>query len=80
MVALETGPSSQIFMVHEELLTEHSPFFQAAIKKEWNESQDRNIPLPDDDPEVVSLYVNWTYTGRILSRPSDPTSEEGALR
>ena len=79
IVALETGPTSQIFNVHEELLAEHSPFFQAAIKKEWIESQHRLIPLPDDDPDVVSLYVHWTYAGRILSRPSDPTSEEAPL-
>ena len=68
----------QSYVVHEELLCKHSPFFQAAVKKEWNETRYRIIPLPDDKQNVVSLYVNWIYAGRILSRTSDLTNGHGS--
>jgi hypothetical protein len=75
IVSLDVGPHPEIYAVHEDLLCEHSPFFQAAVKEEWREPHDR-IPLPHDDPDVVCLYLHWTYAGRILSRKSDSTNEE----
>jgi hypothetical protein len=63
------------YQVHETLLSERSRFFASASKAEWKEGQDHRVPLPDDTPSVVDLYVQWIYSGRILSRKS-PVEEE----
>ncbi|KAF2158361.1 hypothetical protein M409DRAFT_31115 [Zasmidium cellare ATCC 36951] len=47
----------------------NSEFFAAALKKEWQEGQKRQVPLPADRPKVVDLYVHWLYTGKIFVRP-----------
>ncbi len=78
MITLAAGPGPQSYVVHEELLCEHSPFFKAAVKKEWKEAQERIIPLPDDGPEVVCLYVHWVYACRILSRHANLANESGS--
>jgi hypothetical protein len=64
------GPEEEELKVHEELLCDGSPFFASASKKEWLESQRRRIPLPDDKPYIVDLYLQWMYGGRIFSRQS----------
>jgi hypothetical protein len=52
--------------VHEALLSERSEFFTSASKEERKEGQEHRVPLPDDAPSVVDLYVQWIYGGRIL--------------
>ena len=75
MVTLAVGPEEHPYIVHEQLLCEHAPFFRSATKEEWEEGKEHTIPLPDDDPEVVSLYLNGVYNGRISSQRS--TAETG---
>lgn len=62
------GEEGQPFHVHEQRLCDRSPFFTKAFQKEWKEGQERTIPLPDDDPGVFDLYVQWIYRGQIFSR------------
>ena len=65
------GPNLQhSYVVHEQLLCEYAPFFQAATKDVWKGDKDPTIPLKEDSPDIVSLYVHWIYTNRILSRDS----------
>ena len=45
------------------------------MKKDWKESQERTIPLPDDEPEIFNLYVQWKYQGRVLSRDATVAPE-----
>ncbi|TKA56516.1 hypothetical protein B0A55_13013 [Friedmanniomyces simplex] len=80
-VTVLVGEDGHSFSVHEGLLCENSPFFTSAMKKEWAEGQKREIPLPDDKPEVFNLYAEWKYTGKLLSRlsPSDSGSNGGEL-
>ncbi|GIZ37303.1 hypothetical protein CKM354_000075300 [Cercospora kikuchii] len=53
------------FHVHEDLLREHSHFFDAALKNQWKEAQERKIALPEDKPDIVDMYVQWLYGGKI---------------
>jgi hypothetical protein len=64
------GAQEERFKVHRELLCNNSDFFVSASKKEWMEFQKHQITLPDDDPGVVDLYIQWIYSGRIFSRQS----------
>ena len=74
-MTLVVGEEAFPLVIHKQMICEHSVFFQTAMKKEWQEGQDRTIPLPDDRVEVVSLYVQWTYYDRILSH-GNPTMAE----
>jgi hypothetical protein len=58
------------------LLSKRSEFFASASKEEWKEGQERRVPLPDDTPSVVDLYVQWIYTGGIFS-PDKPIEDDG---
>ena len=64
------------YKVHETLLSKRSEFFASASKEEWKEGQERRVPLPDDTPSVVDLYVQWIYTGGIVS-PDRPIEDDG---
>jgi hypothetical protein len=64
------------YKVHETLPCEASEFFSSASKEEWKEGQEHQIPLPDDTPSVVDLYVQWVYTGRIIRHETEADEEE----
>jgi hypothetical protein len=63
--------------VHEDILCKGSPFFASACKEEWKQGREHYIPLKGDEPSIVDLYLQWIYTGRIFSRPSDEGGPEG---
>ena len=48
------------------------------MKEEWKESQERAVPLPDDDPKVVDLYTQWLYCRKVLSHDSTLISERNS--
>ncbi|KAJ4290839.1 hypothetical protein N0V90_010034 [Kalmusia sp. IMI 367209] len=50
------------FSIHEGLLTPRAEYFTRALKGHWQESDDRVINLPDDDPDAFSLYSKILYT------------------
>ncbi|KAF2998517.1 hypothetical protein E8E13_004340 [Curvularia kusanoi] len=49
------------FFVHEALICSYSPFFQNAMKKEWKESEERKVTLPEDEPNVFLTYMKIIY-------------------
>jgi hypothetical protein len=63
-VCVGTEPCQANFTVHEDLLRGSSKFFEAALGREWLESQERRVQLSEFDPETFALYVQWLYTGR----------------
>ncbi|OCL06071.1 hypothetical protein AOQ84DRAFT_411931, partial [Glonium stellatum] len=56
------------FHIHKELLSDNSPFFTNAMKKEWTKCDDCILELPDDDPNAVQIYVAWLYCNRIFAQ------------
>lgn len=53
------------FIVHERLVNPRSEFVRLALRGDWKEAQERTIKLPEDDPEVFSVYQQWLYDGLI---------------
>jgi hypothetical protein len=49
------------FIVHERLVSPRSEFARLALRGVWKEAQERTIKLPEDDPEVFSVYQQWLY-------------------
>ncbi|KAK5710625.1 hypothetical protein LTR17_018800 [Elasticomyces elasticus] len=60
------GPNKQEFMVHKDMTTRRSSFFQAAASQRWSASgSGKFIELGDDDPSVFSAYLECLYTGVV---------------
>ncbi|KAF2679105.1 hypothetical protein K458DRAFT_490786 [Lentithecium fluviatile CBS 122367] len=59
------------FHVHEALLASHSPFFKAALTRDWQEAKDRVVNFPEDDVETFRLCIHFLYTGKLAVQP-DP--------
>lgn len=61
VVTLNVGPDRHTFHVHQELLFNTSPVFKAAFSKTYQESNERCMTLPDEDPETVERLMQWLY-------------------
>ncbi|KAI8633281.1 hypothetical protein F5Y19DRAFT_417325 [Xylariaceae sp. FL1651] len=51
------------FKVHRAIVCTQSPFFDKAISNGFKESMTRVIDLPDDDPDIFKLFLQFLYTG-----------------
>lgn len=61
IVTLNVGPDKHTFHVHQELLFNSSPVFKAAFSGAYQESSERCMALPDEDPEIVERLMQWLY-------------------
>ena len=59
-----------------------SAFFSHAVHGAWKEAEERKVTLPEDDPEVFSLYFNAVYSDKIrtVSSENNDRSVEGHLQ
>jgi hypothetical protein len=68
LVTLLVGPEQKKMVVHGTYLARDSEFFQAALKKERIEGQTRIISLPEQCPEIMAHYMNYTYSKILFSK------------
>ncbi|KAF2241927.1 hypothetical protein BU26DRAFT_395163, partial [Trematosphaeria pertusa] len=62
----QESASQQKFQAHKDILTSHSPFFEAAVNSTtWAEGLDKVVRMPDDDPEAFGIWLQLTYTGKM---------------
>lgn len=59
------GEEHAAFGVHEDLLRVSSLFFDNAMSGDWQESKQRTVQLPEDEPKIFALYVHWLYFGTL---------------
>jgi hypothetical protein len=67
-VVLLVGKEQQEMLVHTNIISAHSTFFRTALKKEWKEGQTRVIKLPEDDPDIVTRYLDFVYHNRLVTQ------------
>jgi len=67
IITVVVGQEPRLFAAHEDVLG-HSPFFAAACKDQFFESNDRRIYLPDEDAEVFSCVLEYLYKGDYYPR------------
>ena len=72
-VTVGSGELEETFNVHEELLTNHSEYFQAALNSRFIEGQNKSIRLEEHDPSAFDLLVQYLYKGHY-SIPDWPDS------
>ncbi|KAF2107104.1 hypothetical protein BDV96DRAFT_590110 [Lophiotrema nucula] len=53
----------EVFNVHKVVVCNRVEFFARAIRFPGKESNDANVDLPEDDPSVVKLLVQYMYEG-----------------
>jgi len=61
------GPEQRLFAGHEDVLC-RSPFFAAACKGQFFESQSKRINLPEEQAEVLSSILEYLYKGDYSPR------------
>ncbi|KAF3037589.1 hypothetical protein E8E11_005398 [Didymella keratinophila] len=52
------------FVVHEDLLTYHSPFFRAVFKGGFEEAANKKVQLDEVDKDTIELVVGDNGTGK----------------
>lgn len=62
---IAVGPQGEISSVHEKLIRASSPFFDKALSGAWQESHERTVRLPEDEPEIFAIYVHWLYYATV---------------
>ncbi|KAF6843137.1 hypothetical protein CMUS01_02417 [Colletotrichum musicola] len=67
IVTLTVGREGRLFAAHEDVLFQ-SPFFEAACRGQFFESQSKRISLPDEEPEVFSAVLEYLYKGDYYPR------------
>lgn len=75
---LVVGLKKKEFTVHKKTLITTSDFFKACCDgHDWKESNTKTIELPEEDPEAVSTYLSFLYTGElVVTKDALPTSAE----
>ncbi|CAI7671915.1 unnamed protein product [Penicillium bialowiezense] len=71
---VKVGPNKESFSIHEKLISSCSPFFDTALAGPWKEASEHSVKLPEDEPEIFTLYVRWLYSGQI-----NPLSDQAGL-
>lgn len=61
------GREGRLFAAHEDQLT-RSPFFAAALKGQFFESDVKKVVLPDEEPEILSCVLEYLYKGDYTPR------------
>lgn len=54
------------FLVYEDIFRQQSPFFEAALGRDFKEAHDRVVKLPEHTPEAFEIYLRWVYSSRIV--------------
>lgn len=62
------GKEGRLFAAHEDVLSS-SPFFAAACRGQFLESQSKRIDLPDEEPEIFSCVLEYLYVSILFCTP-----------
>ncbi|PMD48966.1 hypothetical protein L207DRAFT_627605 [Hyaloscypha variabilis F] len=71
-IVVDHGVNRQTFVIHKNLISRHSPFFNEALTSAADEIQ--SMTLEDVEAKIFGLFVHWLYTeakkkSQIHSRP-----------
>lgn len=53
---------TRTWKLHKDLLSQHSNYFDTAIKTNSEEASTGKFSLENEDPAVFALFVNWLYS------------------
>ena len=64
-VIIYVGPERKRYLIHKDLLTTQSEFFDRALNGNFKEAEQNLIYLEEESPAAFDLLVGWLYEGRI---------------
>jgi hypothetical protein len=64
-----SSSNSLTWFLPRRLVSHHSIFLAGAGRWDSNERREDLIELPDDDPTVFALFVEWLYYGKYTIEP-----------
>ncbi|KAF2740439.1 hypothetical protein EJ04DRAFT_425049, partial [Polyplosphaeria fusca] len=67
--SLQDNSICNTWSLPKRLISHYSPFLEAACLRDFKESQEKRIELPDDDATVFALFVEWLYYGDYAIAP-----------
>ncbi|KAM0723837.1 hypothetical protein Q7P37_000827 [Cladosporium fusiforme] len=73
-------PRSMRYDVLKTFVAVRSEFFRAARSPQWLTDPQKPTDLPDDDPEIFSLYVSLVYFGMPSLWPNDNVESEDIIQ
>ncbi|GAM88404.1 hypothetical protein ANO11243_064370 [Dothideomycetidae sp. 11243] len=60
------GPSQKAFLAYDAILSRASPFFEAALKTEWLVDGLKVVEMPEDEPAIFQLFLDWLYRHELV--------------
>ncbi|KAK6345970.1 hypothetical protein TWF730_010307 [Orbilia blumenaviensis] len=60
-VTLIVGSQKEEMEVHESVVAVYSDFFKAALRSGLKESYEKRIELPEINPDILIVILNWLY-------------------
>jgi hypothetical protein len=66
------GESNTEFVLYTNIVTRSSKFFLTAMARDWKESQEKRVTLPDIQASTFEGYLQWLNTG-IITFAENPT-------
>lgn len=70
MVAVFIGPDKIRHDIHKDLICHHSDYFRRVYNGSWKEVHE-GVTLPDVEPEIFNIFVNWLYSQVVPSERAD---------
>lgn len=67
VVTICVGKDQRLFAAHEDVLS-LSPFFAACCRGQFLQAHNKQISLPDEQPEVLSSILEYLYKGDYYPR------------
>ena len=78
-VILYVGENKAKFFVYREQLCEVSLFFKTAFNSVFKEGVNQRMHLPEDDVDIVDIFIDWLYTGHYeLPDAAEAPGSDGA--
>lgn len=78
MVTIFVGNEAKPYRLHKKLLTSQSDYFKTAFKNEdLVEGQTQEMKMPENDPVVFEILVNWLYKKRLPSSKDFVNKQDG---
>ena len=63
VVSIYVGEERKRFVVHKDLLTSQSEYFDKALNGNFKEAEENAIYFKEDDPVAIGFLVTWLYRG-----------------
>jgi hypothetical protein len=77
---VHVGPQKETHNIHKHLICRASPYFNAAFKGGFKETEESSLPLEDVHVEDFRAFLEWLYSGTLMLPPKETAALAKSLR